>query len=236
MVKEETKTIVKETTTTKSNSGKKKSSTSKTKTKKPAVKKKTTKKRTASKRKTLPKPSQTMTKKEAFEFEERIIDNFVSMQKVMTHLAENFDELSKQLSKLLNLFDQSAKALTQKEVNLELKGGQKENEILEKLNSVLDQNKLIAKGLTLMHEHNSNMSNKLFSNDEKKPQMSANGVSMYPAPKPSEDNKQNDKDDSDLEVKKMPKQSEMISSRLNQEKAPKSVEEGQSVFNSGEFS
>ena len=239
MAKEE-KTIVTKTTTVKTNSGKKASATKKTSTKKPATKKKSTaKKKTTTRKKSLPRVSQTMSKKEAFEFEERIIDNFVSMQKVMTHLAENFDELSKQLSKLLNLFDQSAKALTEKEVNLELKGGQKEDEIMEKLNSVLDQNKLIAKGLTLMHEHNTNMSNRLFSDESKSSMtpsatMTPNTPSMYPKSKLNEESmnkiKEEQKESTEPKAMSIPKPAQLSG------KISKPTEPETNVFNSKEFS
>lgn len=93
------------------------------------------------------------TKAEDQKLEKILIENFISMQKVMVNLTEKFDHLSKKLTELLDLFEDSAKVLSQKEVNLELKGENQE-EILEKLKSILDQNKLIAKGLTLMHEAN----------------------------------------------------------------------------------
>lgn len=84
--------------------------------------------------------------------EKILIENFIEMQKVMTKMAEKFDHLTKQISGLLDLFENSAKTLTEKEINLELKGGEKEKEVLERLNKVLEQNKIIAKGITLMHE------------------------------------------------------------------------------------
>lgn len=86
-------------------------------------------------------------------FEKILIDNFVSLQKVMTSLAYKFDKLEKQMSSLLELFEDSAKTIAEKEINLELKGNEeKQQEILGRLKEVLDQNKLIAKGITLMHE------------------------------------------------------------------------------------
>lgn len=106
--------------------------------------KKTTTKKTASKKPTITKRDK--------EMEKILIENFIEMQKVMTKMAEKFDHLTKQISGLLDLFENSAKTLTEKEINLELKGGEKEKEVLEKLNKVLEQNKIIAKGITLMHE------------------------------------------------------------------------------------
>jgi hypothetical protein len=87
-----------------------------------------------------------------------LIENFISMQKVLTSLAVKFDKLEKQISSLLGLFEDSAKTIAEKEINLEIKGNEeKQQEVLNKLKDLLDQNKLIAKGLTLMHEANVNM-------------------------------------------------------------------------------
>ena len=82
--------------------------------------------------------------------EKVLVENFVSLQKVMTHLSVKFDNLTKQISKLLELFEISAKALAEKDFDLE-KGG-KDKKITEKIDNLLEQNKTIARGLTLVHE------------------------------------------------------------------------------------
>ncbi|MBU1136389.1 MAG: hypothetical protein ABIG37_02565 [Nanoarchaeota archaeon] len=78
-----------------------------------------------------------------------LIENFVNLQKVLTNLSTKFDSLSDQISKLLQLFEISAKSFAEK-----LETGtpdlEKDKEFLDKLNRLLDQNKVIAKGLTLM--------------------------------------------------------------------------------------
>jgi hypothetical protein len=81
-----------------------------------------------------------------------LIENFVNLQKAMTNLTAKFDSLSDQISKLLQLFEISARSFAEKlsagtGINLE-----KDREFLEKLNKLLEQNKVIAKGLTLMEE------------------------------------------------------------------------------------
>jgi len=82
--------------------------------------------------------------------EKTLIDNFIALQKVMTNLALKFDDLSGQLSKLLDLFQISAKALAEKNFNVM---GTKEHEnILKRLDNMSEQNKVLAKGLTLLHE------------------------------------------------------------------------------------
>ena len=79
-----------------------------------------------------------------------LVENFVSLQKVMTHLSERFDGLSNQISKLLELFELSASALAKKEINFTKP--MDEQKIMDKLENILDQNKTIARGLTLIHE------------------------------------------------------------------------------------
>lgn len=81
------------------------------------------------------------------EVEKILIENFVSLQKVMTNLAVKFDNLSGQISKLLELFEISAKTMAEKGYSLG-----EDKKILEKLDSLLDHNKVIAKGIALLHE------------------------------------------------------------------------------------
>ena len=91
--------------------------------------------------------------------EEILVENFVSLQKVMTNLSFKFDNLASQISKLLELFEISAKNLAHKDFSLE-KEGKDNKEVIAKLDNLLGQNKIIAKGLTLMHEANSPQLNK----------------------------------------------------------------------------
>jgi hypothetical protein len=81
------------------------------------------------------------------------------LQKVLTNLSIKFEDLSNNMSKLLQLFEISAKSFaekyTGKEAEKKIKKDVEEQrnadkEYLQKLDSLLDQNKTIAKGLTLM--------------------------------------------------------------------------------------
>jgi len=80
-----------------------------------------------------------------------LVDNFVSLQKAITNLAEKFDSLSSHISSLLQLFEFSAKSFADK-MATSVPEVEKDREFLEKLNRLLEQNKVIAKGLTLMEE------------------------------------------------------------------------------------
>ena len=82
-----------------------------------------------------------------------LVENFVALQEVMTNLSLEFDNLTDQISKLLNLFEISAKAIAEKEFTLD-KGDKSSKKIIEKLDNLLEQNKIIARGLTLIHEKN----------------------------------------------------------------------------------
>jgi len=81
-----------------------------------------------------------------------LIENFVSLQKVMTNLAVKFDGLSTQISKLLELFEISAKALAEKDYSLG--ENTEDKKVVEKLDNLLAQNKVIAKGIAMLHESN----------------------------------------------------------------------------------
>lgn len=83
--------------------------------------------------------------------EKALIENFISLQKVMTNLSVSFDSLSDKIAKLLELFELSAKTLSEKDFNAGKKLN-KEEEISKKLDALVDQNKIIARGLTLLHE------------------------------------------------------------------------------------
>ena len=86
--------------------------------------------------------------------EKILIENFIAMQKVMTHPALSFDNLSKRISRLLDLFEMSAKTLAEKDYEAD-KGTKSDRETNEKLGMLLDQNKTIAKGIAMLHEKNS---------------------------------------------------------------------------------
>ena len=78
-----------------------------------------------------------------------IIENLIELQKIHVNLAEKFDKLSKQVSDLLTLFEMTARSFA---TNPNIQSSEKDKEFLEKIDKLLEQNKTIAKGLTLMEE------------------------------------------------------------------------------------
>jgi hypothetical protein len=86
---------------------------------------------------------------EEVRMERVLIENFISLQGVMTNLAGKFNNLSGQISKLLELFEISAKTLAEKGSLME------DNKFIEKLDNLIEQNKVIARGVALIHEKGS---------------------------------------------------------------------------------
>ncbi len=87
------------------------------------------------------------------ELEEVLIENFINLQKVLTNLSVKFDELSSNMSKMLQLFEISAKSFADKYSGDEIKSsGNVDKDFLDKLDSLLDQNKTISKGIMMMEE------------------------------------------------------------------------------------
>jgi hypothetical protein len=82
----------------------------------------------------------------AREREELLIENFVGLQKAMINLSIKFEGLSEHISKLLHVFELSAKNF------MEGGSGESDKDLLKKIDSLLDQNKTIAKGLVLMED------------------------------------------------------------------------------------
>ena len=83
------------------------------------------------------------------ELEMSLAKNIIELQKINTDLAEKFDHLAKELSNLLSLFEITARNFAKNAPTNEL---EKDKAFLEKIDKLLDQNKTIAKGLTLMEE------------------------------------------------------------------------------------
>jgi len=83
-----------------------------------------------------------------------LIENFVSLQDVMTNMSSKLNNLTNQISRLLELFEQSAKTFMEKDLKF---GGGTDKELVSKLDRLIEQNKIIAQGITLLHEEHSAM-------------------------------------------------------------------------------
>jgi hypothetical protein len=116
--------------------------------------KKEVKKKESSKKKKKQKKSST-NKKSNDKIADILVENFVSLQKVMVDLTERVDGLTNEVSGLVGLFEKTAKSIAEKEVK-ENRGpvniDKSMKNLTDKLEVLLDQNKTIARGITLVHE------------------------------------------------------------------------------------
>ena len=85
--------------------------------------------------------------------EKALIQSSIALQKVVVDVGKKFDKLSSEIEKLLQLFEMSAKTLAEKEVDLTQEKKQYK-EIINKLDSLVDQNKVLARGVTMEQERN----------------------------------------------------------------------------------
>ena len=81
-----------------------------------------------------------------------LVENFVALQGVITNLSSKLNNLSDQISKLLGLFEESAKTFMEKDIKI--MGGGTDKNTSDKLDQLLEQNKILARGIALLHESN----------------------------------------------------------------------------------
>lgn len=87
-------------------------------------------------------------KKSKDELQQILLENSISLQKVLTNLTISLDNLSKQTEKLLNLFEQSARTIAEKDFETEAMN----KKISDKLDMLMNQNKTLAQGVSLVHD------------------------------------------------------------------------------------
>ena len=85
-------------------------------------------------------------KKSNDSIEKAMLENFVEIQKVMVDLSIKLGDLSSKISRLLDLFETTAKSMSGKDF------GGDNKEISRKMDSIIEQNKTIAKGVSMMYE------------------------------------------------------------------------------------
>ena len=126
------------------------------------------------------KPSQKQKKLSNQEIQLAVLENFVNLQKVLAEMSMKFELLSRNISELLMLFEESAKSFMKK---YEEKGETGEDKaLLNKLDTLLEQNKTIARGLTLIEEK---IRHKIYTEETvSNPDENQLGVIGRPRPKP----------------------------------------------------
>ncbi len=96
----------------------------------------------------------------------KLTENFVKFQKLTADMTSKFDNLTHQISSLLELFEESAKKVSEQSGD---------SKTTKKLNKLLDQNKLIAKGITLIESN-------LRNNKESSEEFLQDQIQQVPAP------------------------------------------------------
>ena len=81
--------------------------------------------------------------------EDQTLQSLIELQKVHVNLAEKFDKLAQQIQNLLALFELAARNFAKQP---HMQSTERDKEFLDKIDRLLDQNKVLAKGLTLMEE------------------------------------------------------------------------------------
>jgi len=89
--------------------------------------------------------------------DDKLLENIIKLEKIHTDMAEKFDKLAKEISSLLALFELTAKNFSKQQPARVMEG---DKEFLDKIDRLVEQNKTIAKGLTLLEEH---MRRKIYS-------------------------------------------------------------------------
>lgn len=87
-------------------------------------------------------------KKSKDELQQILLENSISLQKVLTNLTLSLDNLSKQTERLLNLFEQSTRTIAEKDFEAEAMN----KRISDKLDMLMNQNRTLAQGVSLVHE------------------------------------------------------------------------------------
>ena len=124
--------------------------------------------------------------------EKILVQNFVDLQKVMTILSTKFDKLTNQISGLLEIFEKSAESLSKKDFKAEQESGETQK-ILEAIKSIEEENKIIAKGLTLMNQQNNTLQETVPVQTPQEPERTINpqGIQAHPYPTPASNNVDN---------------------------------------------
>ncbi len=78
-----------------------------------------------------------------------LLENLIALQKINVDLTDKFDKLASEIGQLLALFETAARNFAK---NAPIGEYEKDKDFLEKIDKLLDQNKVLAKGLTLMEE------------------------------------------------------------------------------------
>jgi len=97
----------------------------------------------------MPKKREVYSPDKVVEIQKKLIENLVGLQKIYADTAEKFDKLTNQISNLLSLFEGAARTFAQQP---SATNTEKDKEFIDKIDKMLEQNKTLAKGLTMLEE------------------------------------------------------------------------------------
>ncbi len=78
-----------------------------------------------------------------------VLDNFVKLQNVLSNLAVKMDLLTRRIDDLVTIFENASKSFSEQDIHAEKKTA-------KKIDLVLDQNKTIARGISILEERTRN--------------------------------------------------------------------------------
>ncbi|MEM4152790.1 MAG: hypothetical protein QXK80_01580 [Candidatus Pacearchaeota archaeon] len=93
-----------------------------------------------------------MEKKEAKKTTELLLENTIALQKTLTNLAAELKALNKKVSDILSIFEEASLAFKEAKEKGEAVSGTIPQELINKIDSLIEQNKTIAKGLLLLEK------------------------------------------------------------------------------------
>jgi hypothetical protein len=81
-----------------------------------------------------------------------LLENSIALQKTLATLATDLKTLNQKVSSLLELFEAAGKTFREKPVAPSMAKAEIPKELLDKVNSLVEQNKTIARGLLLLEQ------------------------------------------------------------------------------------
>lgn len=137
-----------------------------------------------------------------------LLENFISLQEALTNLGYELKDLNKKISSMLEIFETAAK---------NFKEHPESRNLSSKLSEIIEQNKIIAKSLLLIHQTKTT-GKKSKENSDFKPSISDSEEDSEESGKDSEDN--SEESDEKIKVEKDSEESDNSSEEFKPEPLP----------------
>jgi len=93
-----------------------------------------------------------MDEKEGDRTTDLFIENSIALQKVLVNVAVSLDNLANEVKKLIEMFEEAGKSFVETKHKASESGLGKDEGLIGRLDSLVQQNKTIAKGLVLLEK------------------------------------------------------------------------------------